>query len=138
MLKKSLMTYLLAFLLLPMMVNAAECKAPTCHSVVSAKDNYRIELQAASAIPVNSLFNLDVTVTTKEGKPLAGKVSLDLDAGMPHHNHGMNVKPVIKELGAGKFLVEGMMFHMPGAWTITMSVSKGIMREAANLVVEVQ
>jgi hypothetical protein len=35
---------------------------------------------------------------------------------MPEHRHGMNYKPGIRPVGAGRFRAEGLMFHMPGRW----------------------
>lgn len=138
MLKKIWVATLLLFSLGSITAIADECKAPTCYSTISDKDNYRIELRTSKAIPVNSLFNLTVNVTNKEGKPLKSTVNVEIDAGMPQHNHGMNVTPVVKALDNGQFSVEGMLFHMPGAWTINLSIAKGIMRDEAKLIVEVQ
>ncbi|WP_298613075.1 FixH family protein [uncultured Thiothrix sp.] len=138
MLKKQLLIYCLALFFLPVRVMAAECNAPTCYSLISAKDNYHLEIQTTQTVPINQLFSLDIIITNSEGKPLTSKIDLDLDASMPQHNHGMNVKPVIKNLGEGKFQVEGMLFHMSGAWTLSFTITKGITREAAQWVVEVQ
>ena len=47
-----------------------------------------------------------------------GKAKLTkIDARMPEHNHGMNVKPKIIELKAMQtYRVDGMKLHMPGDW----------------------
>ena len=39
-----------------------------------------------------------------------------LDAHMPEHRHGMNYKPSVTALGAGRYRSEGWLFHMPGRW----------------------
>ena len=44
---------------------------------------------------------------------------LKIDARMPEHNHGMNVKPKIIELKAEQaYRVDGMKLHMPGDWVL--------------------
>ncbi len=43
---------------------------------------------------------------------------------MPEHDHGLPTRPrVTRELGAGDYLVEGMKFHMHGAWQVTFAIS---------------
>jgi hypothetical protein len=46
-----------------------------------------------------------------------------VDAAMPHHGHGMNVKPRIEALGGGRYRAVGMLFHMPGRWEIFFDAS---------------
>ena len=41
---------------------------------------------------------------------------IKLDAHMPEHRHGMNYRPGVAVLGAGRFRSEGWLFHMPGRW----------------------
>ena len=41
---------------------------------------------------------------------------LKVDAHMPEHRHGMNYRPGVAVLGAGRFRSEGWLFHMPGRW----------------------
>lgn len=70
-------------------------------------------------IPFQQLFSLDVQIfQDAERRPVHAQVSLDdVRSTMPAHNHGMNVKPIIKphpDGTVGKFLVEGMRYHMRG------------------------
>jgi hypothetical protein len=51
-----------------------------------------------------------------------GAVLERVDATMPEHRHGMNYRPSVKPLGAGRWRVEGLMFHMPGRWDLQMDV----------------
>jgi hypothetical protein len=44
------------------------------------------------------------------------------DGGMPAHGHGFVTTPhVTRDLGGGEFLVEGVKFHMSGAWKLRAS-----------------
>jgi hypothetical protein len=50
---------------------------------------------------------------------------LGLDAQMPAHRHGMNYRPTLSALGGGaaspgSHRAEGLLFHMPGAWRLTV------------------
>jgi hypothetical protein len=43
---------------------------------------------------------------------------------MPAHDHGLPTYPrVTEELGEGKYRLDGMRFHMAGAWEITMTIA---------------
>jgi hypothetical protein len=56
------------------------------------------------------------------GAPLEDATFM-LDAGMPSHGHGMSTRPEHRELGRGRYVSEGMKFHMPGAWELTVGVT---------------
>lgn len=43
---------------------------------------------------------------------------VDVDADMPAHGHGINTDPVFVLQEDGRYLVEGMLLHMPGAWEL--------------------
>ncbi|MCW5642703.1 MAG: hypothetical protein KIT63_11450 [Rhodoferax sp.] len=67
----------------------------------------------------------------------ADAVLARVDATMPAHRHGMNYRPSIKAMGAGLWQVEGLMFHMPGAWELRLDVQAGgrteTLRDAVTL-----
>lgn len=77
---------------------------------------YVVVTPQPNPIPFQELFELEVEVFEDESREEpAGEVALDqVRAEMPAHNHGMNVEPTIEEQGDGRFLVEGMRFHMQG------------------------
>jgi len=75
------------------------------------------------SIPLNTLHTWTVHVDSAGGVPVAD-AQLNVDGGMPAHNHGMPSRPeVTANLGGGDYRVEGMQFQMPGAWVITVSVA---------------
>lgn len=51
-----------------------------------------------------------------------GGVDADVrfDATMPAHQHGMNYDVVITPISDGMFLVENVVFHMPGVWELSV------------------
>jgi hypothetical protein len=85
-------------------------------------------------IPVARHFALEVQLCDKDA--VSDAQLQKADATMPAHRHGMNYRPVIKPLGAGRFRVEGMMFHMAGPWELAFEVKAG--RETLRLTQEVQ
>jgi hypothetical protein len=52
---------------------------------------------------------------------------------MPTHGHGMATRPEHHEIGAGRYLSEGMKFHMPGPWEITAHVAAGRLEDTITL-----
>lgn len=71
----------------------------------------------ATRFPVNEHFTLSVVVVSADtGRPLDILVAIDAD--MPEHKHGMNVKPVLEKTGPGAYAAKGMLLHMLGKWEI--------------------
>lgn len=69
-----------------------------------------------SAIEVSRHFELLVRVCPVEAELLA------VDATMPAHRHGMNYRPSLQPLGDGRWRVEGLLFHMRGAWELRLDL----------------
>jgi hypothetical protein len=88
----------------------------------------------AGRIAMAKHFALEVQLCDKYG--VSAAQLLKTDATMPAHRHGMNYRPVIKPLGAGRFRVDGMMFHMAGQWELAFEVKSG--NEVLRLTQEVQ
>lgn len=65
-------------------------------------------------IEVGQPYALDVIVCAKDSALRAR--GLRIDAVMPNHRHGMNYRPEVTALGGDRYVVEGMLFHMPGRW----------------------
>lgn len=84
---------------------------------------YRIRLQPpASAPAINQMHAWEVTVATPDGQPVR-QARIAVDGGMPQHGHGLPTKPrVTRELGEGRYLIEGMKFSMTGWWEIKLAV----------------
>jgi len=75
--------------------------------------------------PLNTIHSWTLTVTDKKGEAIDG-AEIILSADMPEHLHGMTTRPVITAgTSPGHYKVEGMNFHMPGWWEITLDISKG-------------
>lgn len=102
------------------------------NEIVSDRGTYVVNYTSIpDPIPLNEVFELRVEVRERNKTMLATGLSLDVDAGMPAHNHGMFTRPEIEQLDDGSFRVTAMLFHMPGEWRITFVVHRGAIRETA-------
>ena len=72
---------------------------------------------------VENIFDIEVEVWTDESMSEPATFDqLFVDAGMPHHRHGMNVVPEIESLSPGRWIARGMLLHMPGRWQFYVDV----------------
>ena len=75
-------------------------------------------------IPFNEEFSVQVSVYDSEEKQtLVTDVSVDVDATMPAHGHGMNLGPSITGPENDIFTAEGLLWHMEGEWELVIYVS---------------
>jgi hypothetical protein len=74
-------------------------------------------------LAVGQHFVVEMTVCPKSGE--AAPEAVRVDGFMPEHNHGMNYKAVVKTGESGRYLADGMMFHMPGRWDFVFEVRGG-------------
>lgn len=82
-------------------------------------------------IPLNDHFSVEVSVASTDSADLPGDLSVQVDADMPAHGHGINTAPVIRRLDSGRFVAEGMLLHMPGEWELYVDVIQGPVRDRA-------
>lgn len=91
---------------------------------------------AMPEIKVSEFFTLEIAVCAAEGQPLPR--TLRVDASMPEHQHGMNYRASVRPLGPGRFVAEGLLFHMPGRWQLTFEINVGAQREVLQHDVQVK
>ena len=86
------------------------------------------------AIELGRHFAVEALVCGGETPPVLTRV----DAQMPEHRHGMNYRPTLAAKGSGRYLAEGLLFHMPGRWELSFDVEDGSRRTrlATDVVVE--
>jgi hypothetical protein len=83
--------------------------------------SYEVVLTMTPAmVPVNEHFVVEARIRALDGGDVPDSVQIDAD--MPSHGHGMNTKPRLTRLGDGKWRAEGMLFHMPGEWELYVYV----------------
>ncbi len=84
-----------------------------------------------AGVPLNKFFNLEVTISDLPVDAVA------VDADMPEHGHGMVTTPKVHPMAPGRWLVQGMLFHMPGSWEIYVDVLRKGERKRTVFPVEV-
>ena len=84
---------------------------------------YRAALSPeAMPIKVGQMHAWTVTLQTADGAPLT-KAAFAINGGMPQHGHGLPTTPQItKNLGDGRYLIEGVKFNMGGWWTFEIAI----------------
>lgn len=83
-------------------------------------------------LSINQMHSWIVTLTTEQGLPAEG-ASIQVQGGMPTHNHGLATNPQITDyLGDGQYLLQGMRFHMNGEWTIQLNIEFNNRRHIAE------
>lgn len=85
---------------------------------------YRVQIKPLEQpVPLNKIHRWELQVSRPGGEPVTG-ARIGVDGGMPQHGHGLPTRPrVTKELGDGRYLVEGMKFNMSGWWEVKVAVA---------------
>lgn len=99
--------------------DAAVAMARAGTGTLSLPGGGTVTWNAPSPMPRAEPFPLRVSAVDAQGRPIEG-LSLQVDCTMPHHGHGMNVRPVAKSAGAGAWIAEPMLLHMPGRWELSL------------------
>lgn len=72
---------------------------------------------------INRMHSWILHIETDAGVEVEG-ATVEVDGGMPKHNHGLPTKPrVTEELGGGDYKLDGVRFHMSGYWEIVVRVT---------------
>lgn len=105
------------------MALASNCLAESPESFSSRSGNYSVSYDSELKPPViNRIHSWTLFIEDAEGNPLVG-AQLSMTGGMPIHNHGLPTDPrMTRELGDGRYLFEGVRFHMNGAWELTLTI----------------
>jgi hypothetical protein len=117
-----------SFLILLTLSLLAGCMSPPADLDLSprrhtAHNTYVVEIRPADGpVDLNRIHAWEVDVTSPDGQPVDG-LRIAVDGGMPQHGHGLPTRPrVTRQLGPGRYLVEGMKFSMTGWWEIKLKI----------------
>jgi len=122
----------------PAVDQAPEPIAPVALRARGQAGRYTIAIEPeGGATPIGALHAWIVEIAGPAGEP-ADVRQLVFDGGMPQHGHGFETRPqVTAALGPGRFRVDGVRFHMAGAWTIRVDVAGPAGVDSASFAVEV-
>ncbi len=123
---------LCAGLLLPMTADAAEIE-----DVVSADGYYRVTaISRIHPLAINQMHAWELQVFDRSGQPVIN-ANISVSGGMPAHDHGLPTDPrITRELGEGRYLLEGVKFHMRGAWELYVLIDATGRPDTATLSLE--
>lgn len=101
---------------------------------VTELGRYRISYASAlEPIEINRIHAWVAQVMDADGNPVEG-ASISITGGMPDHDHGLPTAPrATAYLGEGRYLIEGMRFHMGGAWEVVLNVKSGTGDDALSI-----
>ena len=72
---------------------------------------------------INRMHSWILHIEDESGNEVEGAI-IDVEGGMPEHDHGLPTKPrVTQDLGGGDYRLDGMRFHMSGAWEIVVNIT---------------
>jgi len=100
---------------------AAVCLLLVCTPALA--DDLVVTWTSDEAVRINEMHSWILHVETENGEPVEG-ATIEVDGGMPEHDHGLPTKPrITKELGGGDYRLDGLRFHMRGYWEIVITIS---------------
>ena len=80
-------------------------------------------------IPINRILSWELNLKTADGKPV-DNAKITIAGDMPEHHHGLPTQPeIMKGIGPGNYLIEGIKFSMPGWWVVTFHIQAGDMMD---------
>ena len=72
---------------------------------------------------INRMHSWILHIENDAGVEIEGAI-IDVEGGMPEHDHGLPTKPrVTEELGGGDYKLDGIRFHMSGHWEIVVRIT---------------
>jgi hypothetical protein len=87
-------------------------------------------------IEINRMHSWVVHVENASGEPVEG-AEIDVDGGMPAHDHGLPTAPrVTEDLGNGDYRLDGVRFHMRGLWQMYFTIRTGGTEETVVISLE--
>ena len=85
---------------------------------------FRVTLSSElDPLALNQIHSWTVHIETITGVPVED-AEINLDGGMPQHDHGFPTAPeVTEEMGGGKYRIEGVKFNMAGWWEFQLAIN---------------
>lgn len=107
------------------LLSAAPAMAASCGSgnpvMAPGNGHYLSYKLHPSKIRTGQPFAMIITVSSPDAQPFTG--TIQVDAVMPAHSHGMNYRPTVRRLEPGVFRAEDMLFHMRGHWQFRFALT---------------
>lgn len=90
----------------------------------SSQSRYTATIERpAEPLKPRRMLKVQVSIRDAAGRPVDG-ATIEVGGGMPQHGHGLPTKPrVTRNLGDGRYEIEGLRFNMGGWWELSLAVS---------------
>jgi hypothetical protein len=90
----------------------------------SSQSRYTATIEPPSEpLKPRRMLKMQVSIRDAAGRPVDG-ATIEVDGGMPQHGHGLPTKPrVTRNLGDGRYEIEGLRFNMGGWWELSLAVT---------------
>jgi len=133
-----LLTAVLSLLLLAPFLWADTARADNGGEWVSDRGSFTVGFESSlEPIAINKIHTWTLHVTTADRNPLPGAM-ISVVGGMPLHNHGLPTRPrVSEEPNPGDYRLDGMRFHMSGAWEIVVTIKAGGKTETVVIALQI-
>lgn len=99
--------------------------SPSASAAINVSPVNGISLAVSSQVtpvPLNQMHSWVISLHNATGSAIEN-ATITIDGGMPQHDHGLATKPQVTDyLGDGNYLIEGIRFHMPGAWLMQIQI----------------
>ena len=81
---------------------------------------------------VNRLHSWRLDVRGAEGDAVAG-ADISVRGDMPAHGHGLPTQPRVRDVGDGRYEVDGVKFQMGGAWYVEFEIAAAAGTDVARV-----
>jgi len=89
-----------------------------------------------STVPLNRIHSWRLSLTDASGKPVTA-AHVEVRGGMPEHDHGLPTAPIVAAVDEpGRFLLQGIRFHMPGSWRLFFTIEHDGLSEVIEFELE--
>ncbi|MDE0003578.1 MAG: FixH family protein [Rhodospirillaceae bacterium] len=85
---------------------------------------------------INTIHRWVVQVLAADGAPVPS-AEITVRGAMPAHDHGLPTRPeATRYLGEGRYLIEGMRFHMAGYWEVVLGIETDALSDEVVITLE--
>lgn len=107
-------------------------------TVQSQKGKFLVTVSSRiNPLPLGRMHRWEVRVTTQGGGPVVG-ARISVTGVMPDQNHSLPTAPrVTKDLGGGRYLIEGVKFDRQGWWHLRLAIDSAGNRDFVTVKVMV-
>ena len=115
---------ILVILLLASLAGVAAGSTSVTVNVTSKQKLFSAVVTHPDPLPVEQLHVWTVRLFDRKHHAVT-RARIKVTGDMPAHGHGLPTAPIAVSRGRGVYLLQGMMFQMPGLWYVQLRVRAG-------------